>query len=631
VVSSPDITEEIINSINGLIDSVEYECFAIELMNHPISSYMIGAFDYIFKKNEVNPILFSKNGTIYMKKKNQENPAIEEVNRFLNQKINDEFSSKGILQFDNRNVRIYTNPKDFLLLASNINKFLGVANEEISRRLSSFKRRKDWNEKTEKVYLLGRVCGSVHNSLIKTISDLAKELSTSDKDKILEKLKTKEKVPFAANLGGRADEKSVESVENVYGKDKSYKKILELILKKFSEEINIITKSFSGHDVTDLMIKDSRYHDLGNTDIQKEAGSDYDSYWNKNPIDVCRVCHTFKQEPTSAALFPASDLGGGKDVFLTDLMRRSPEFKNKGGVCKWCKLWFMLLKIKTENRIHKLCIFPHALFGRIEWDNVFDPGQTIGIGMPKEENYIYPHVAVIGLSGKRYADFISQAVRNKILDKLFEYGLRGKVFSTLGEPSFYLFDCGGIKIRADEYTLFKPILENVNLGKGANNYALAIKSLKSNKYSWGYLIKTGKLNNNPRDGNVIAMVKEMGEQTGLSFLKNIWVGGKSPENRISNAEKIVRRMNETLRKLKDKEKKDVVIDAMVSIGRKVAVSTREFRDWANERRRNEVDALKKMAEKLYEYKENGAQRTELVRAMTCYLGYIPYTIGSKTA
>ena len=139
-----------------------------------------------------------------------------------------------------------------------------------------------------------------------------------------------------------------------------------------------------------------------NRDIQAEAKEDYIKYWNKQPTDVCRVCHTFKQESTSSSLFPSSDLGGGKDVFLTDLMRRDNKFKDEGGVCKWCKLWFLLLKNKTGNRMYKLCIVPHALFGRLDWDEVFETNQVIKISQTAE-NYIYPHVVLLGLSVNKYS------------------------------------------------------------------------------------------------------------------------------------------------------------------------------------------------------------------------------------
>jgi len=605
IVSNEDINEDVINLINSLIDSIEYESFSVELIEHPISSYIIGAFDYIYKKNGIEPILFAKNGTIYIKKKNQKISSIEEVNKYLNEQIESIFG-EGCLVFENTNNRIYINPRIFLLLASEPDKFIEVVKSDVEKRLQQFKKsqKNRWNENKEKIYLLGRVCGWIHDSVI-------------------ELCKVKDEKYCPKKKGGFPTEETVRFIENKYGKNVSYVVIIKKILEKHCEDIKNALLNTS-YDIRELLSLNSTIVTETTIDIQDDARRDYNRYWNtkKNSTETCRVCHNFNQEITPAALFPQSELGGTTDVFYTDLMRRPPEFKKMGGVCRWCLLWFLLLKNKTGNKLYKLCVFPHALFGRIEWDGIFDPDQTIRIGLTRE-NYIYPHVAVVGLSGKTYADFISQAVKNKILDKLYENGLRGKVISTLIEPSFYLFDCGGIKIGINEHNLFKLILNNINIGKGINTYVLAVKSLKNNKYSWGYLIKTNKVR-----GDSI-MVKELGEQTGLSFLKSIWIGGKSQENRISNAEKLVRRMNETLRKLKDKENKDIVIDAMVSIGRKIAMSTREFKDWADERRQKEIDALKKMAEKLYDYRENGTQRTELIRAMACYLGYVPYTIGGE--
>lgn len=643
IASSHDINDEVINLINSLIDSVEYECFSVELIEHPISSYVIGVFDYIYKLNEIEPILFSKNGTLFIKKRSKKILNIQEVNKFLNEKINDDFGSKGILTFDNSNNKIYTKSDDFLKLASNEGKFIEITEEEVERRLKGFKKKLDWSNDKEKIYLIGRVCGSVYHYLMEIVSEQIKKLQCENKNAILDKLKEREdeiikyinpntqekpkrKTLFSAELGGRADGKTVDFIESKYGKNVSYKLVLQSILKDFKSELQFLSEQdiFSHYDIIDLMIKDSNLIDTKNLDIQKEARGDYEKYWDKNPIDVCRICHTFKQEPTSASLFPSSDLGGGKDVFLTDLMRRSTEFKDKGGVCKWCYLWFLLLKNKTGNKMYKLCVVPHALFGRIDWEEVFESDRPLSIGSTTE-NYIYPHIAVLGLSGKKYNGMISQSVKSNILEKLYSNGLRGKVISTLVEPTHFLFDCGAIQIDTSEYKLLKPILENVNPSKNANYYALAIKSIKNNMYSWGYLIKTKKIKGDAK------MTKELGEQTGLSYLKNIWIGGVG-ENRVSNAEKVIRRMNETLRKLKDKDEKEVVIDAIVSIGLKVAISTRATKEHPgiygkeNIKGQLELESFKKIAEKLYEYKENSAQRTELVRAMSCYLGYVPYTL-----
>lgn len=607
LVSNREITLEAVHIINGLIDDTKYECFSVELIEHPISSYAIGAFDYIYKENNITPILFAKNGTLFIRQKDQNIPSLDEVNNYFNEQVNGLFGN-GCLIFERTNNRIYVSPTIFLALASNENKFIETVKSDVEERLRKFKKyQKDkWNSEKEKVFLLGRVCGGVHDSIIKCCN-------------ISDKL-------CAKGGGGFANKDTVKFIEKNYGENKSYLVILKIILQKYNTQITGSLKT-SSYDLKELLSFDSSNSNQIN--LQEDAKKDYEKYWNKNPIEVCRACHNFSQDTAPAVLFPQSDLGGTTDVFYTDFMRTLPEFKESGGVCRWCLIWFLLLKNKTGNKLYKLCVFPHSLFGRIDWTDFFESQDIVMIG-DNPENYVQPHVAVLGLSGIRQADLISQVVKNKILHKLYENGLRGKIISTLVEPSLYLFDFGSAKISVNEYPLFRQVLENINQGRGGNTYASAIKSLKSNEYSWGHLIKIGKIKNDPKNREVVEMVSNLGEVTGLIFLKNIWVGGK-PENRVSNAEKIVRRMNETLRKLKDKENKDFVVDSMIAIGRKIAISTRELRDWADERRQKEIDSLKLMAEKLYEYRDKGAQRTELVRAMACYLGYIPsYVGGEKT-
>lgn len=608
IVSNENLSQEIINSLYALIDSVDYDIFTVELTEHPISSYAIGAFDYIYARNGIEPILFSKNGTLFIKKKEQKLPKIEDVNKFLNLQIDSVMlGSGGVIDFDRTNNRIYDNPENFLKLASQPDKFVEEAIQKINRRLASYKRyqKEKWTEDSKKVYLYGRVCGWIHDSIIELCNI------------------SEERVPKGG--GGFADKSTVQFIEEKYGKDKSYTVIIRTILEKFSRDIQKALKP-GNYDIKDLLIKDSSVINPDKIDIQKEAKTYYDKYWEKNPTKVCRVCHIFDQTTTTAALFPNSELGGKTDVFYTDLMRRSPELKEGGGICKWCLLWFALFKSKTGNRIYKLCVQPHGVFGRINWDDIFEADQIISIGNPREW-YVYPHVAVTGLSGQNYSAFISKVVHSNgngcsILDKLYENGLRGKVISTLIEPSIKLFECGGATIDASKYDILKVALKNVKASRKSNNFSLVVRAFNQKDnfgrdflYAWGSLIKTNKLK---EDKN---MIKELGEKTGLSFLGAIWIGGIR-DTKTSNADKVVRRVNETLRKLKDTENKDVVIDAMVAIGLKVAMSTRDFKTWQDERKQAEIDAFRKMAEKLYEYKDNSAQRTELVRSMAYYLAYI---------
>jgi len=630
IVSSGEISQSVINSLNGLIDSIEYEIFAVELINHPISSYVIGTFDYVFEKQGIEPILFAKNGTLFIKKKNRPLPSLSEINEVLNAQIVALTieGEGGIFKFDNTNNRIYTNPSHFLQLAVDPELFIQKVDQEVQKRLTGFAKKDGWSEKSERIYLMGRVCGWIHDSFIDILRQRLKEKSNNSDDgnrKVL--LDAINKMEFVGKgKGGFADESSAIFIEKQYGKNQSYQLILKKILETFQASIDAVLKE-EDYDVQDLLIVSSNYRISSDWDVQKDAKRDYENYWNKIPTSTCRVCHTFPQITTTAALFPKSELGGKTDVFYTDLMRRSPELKDAGGICKWCLLWFVLLKNKTGNNMYKLCILPHGLFGRIDWDDIFEPGQIIRIGTSRE-NYLYPHVAISGLSGRNYGSFISQVVKREvnnesILQKIYENGLRGKVISTLIESSNKLFDCGGVNITVNEYDLLKKVLQNVKSTKSRNNYSLVVRALKQKDktgnpfpYAWGSLIKTNKLQENG------PMIQELGEKTGLKFLNAIWVGGGSFDSRVSNADKVVRRVNDTLRKLKDSESKDALIDEMVAIGLKVAISTREFKTWQDERKTAEIEAFRTMAEKLYDYKDDSSKRTELVRSMAYYLAYV---------
>ncbi|MBT9145455.1 MAG: hypothetical protein DDT42_01326 [candidate division WS2 bacterium] len=631
-VSNDELTQNTINSLYGLVDSVEYELLAVELIEHPISSYVIGAFDFVYKSNGIEPILFTKDGTLFIKKKDQSLPPLLDVNKFLNAQITSLTFEGGGVILNNTNNRIYRNPEDFLRLVSQLDKFVEEVTQEVNRRLAAFKKyQKDkWTEEAEKIYLYGRVCGWVHDSIIDILKEKFRQKSNEpkgdDKSNWKDKLGkiNKEKLTPKGG-GGFADKTTVKFIQDKYGEGKSYTLVLRSILEIFSSDIKDAMDE-ENYDTKDLLVNDTVLNSQSEIDVQEHAKKDYNKYWNRDPTNVCRVCHNFNQIKTTAALFPTSELGGKTDVFYTDLMRRSPELKEGGGICKWCLLWFILLKTKTGNRIYKLCIHPHGVFGRIDWDDIFDPDQIIRIGISRE-NYIYPHVAITGLSGQNYSSFISQVVRNNgngdsILQKLYENGLRSKVISTMIEPSTRLFECGGVSIDSAEYDLLRIVIENVIASRTTNNFSLVIRAMKQKDkrgkdfpYAWGTLIKTNKLKEE-KD-----MIKELGEKTGLSFLGAVWIDG-SGDIKVSNAEKVVRRVNETLRKLKDTESKDVIIDAMVAVGLKVAISTRDFKTWQDERRQAEIDAFKRMAEKLYEYKDNSAQRTELVRSMAYYLAYV---------
>lgn len=114
------------------------------------------------------------------------------------------------------------------------------------------------------------------------------------------------------------------------------------------------------------------------------------------------------------------------------------------------------------------------------------------------------------------------------------------------------------------------------------------------------------------------MVQEIAEKTGLTFLADIWIGVK---NREDNASKVIRGMNETLRRLKGKEDDASLVDAMVAKGLHLAISTREGKWRSRENRLKEEIALKRAAEKLLRYKDQSYRRTEVVRAMIYTLAY----------
>ncbi len=113
------------------------------------------------------------------------------------------------------------------------------------------------------------------------------------------------------------------------------------------------------------------------------------------------------------------------------------------------------------------------------------------------------------------------------------------------------------------------------------------------------------------------MVEELAEKTGVSFLRDIWIGN----NREEAASKVIRGMNETLRRLKGKEDEASLIDAMVGKGLHLALSTRKGLFRAKENQPKEEAALREAATRLLKYRNQTYRRSELVRAMIYTLAY----------
>jgi hypothetical protein len=113
---------------------------------------------------------------------------------------------------------------------------------------------------------------------------------------------------------------------------------------------------------------------------------------------------------------------------------------------------------------------------------------------------------------------------------------------------------------------------------------------------------------------------EIAEKTGLSFLADIWIGSDRRQ-RVENASKVIRGMNETLRRLKDKEDEESLIDAMIAKGLHLALSTRQGQFRTSENDEREKAALRSTAQKILKYKDQTYRRTELVRTMIYTLAY----------
>src|SRR5438552_10005991 len=161
----------------------------------------------------------------------------------------------------------------------------------------------------------------------------------------------------------------------------------------------------------------------------------------------------------------------------------------------------------------------------------------------------------------------------QILDRLYRYGLKGAVIVTTPASSRSMLTCGSLGIGTAEWPILRRALRLLNSAR--RPYANAIRALQVSPYAFGTLIADGSIRiNQDSQSEVQKMVEEIAERVGLTFLSDIWVGGKDRE---AGASKIIRGMNETLRRLKGKEDDATLTDAMVAKGLNIVISTREGR------------------------------------------------------
>ncbi|MGH9773249.1 MAG: HD domain-containing protein, partial [Candidatus Acidiferrales bacterium] len=179
-VSQNRISEALLRALNAVVDTVRNRLFTIDLMEHPISPLVIGAFDYVLAEaGFIAPLLYSPTSTLYVKPLDLELPSIGEVNKFLNEQF---AGSKGVLRYDNSNRRIYTEERSFLELASDPAAFIAeataFANEYCARQRKAAERNPgQWSDENEEIYLYGRVCGATYNALLALCNIDKKQLS----------------------------------------------------------------------------------------------------------------------------------------------------------------------------------------------------------------------------------------------------------------------------------------------------------------------------------------------------------------------------------------------------------------------------------------------------------------------
>lgn len=631
-ISQTRVSEGLTRTLNAIADTVRYRLLTIELIDHPMSALVIGAFDYVLTETRgISPLLYSSTSTLYIAEADCPLPPLDAVNAFLNEQLG---GQKGVLRYDDGNSRIYTEERSFLDLASDPDRFVEQATEVVNgycarKRRIAERNPEQWSDAREDLYLYGRVCGITYNTLLK-LCEVPKGAY----------------VP-AALRGDRHGPVTVESLK-VFGLLKSnatYEQTLRAIVTRLRPYVQKKLKSLAPaaneaepafrFDVRDLLVADTgAYPAQGALDPKTEALGDYERYKRREPLDVCPVCRQFPQGNVTAAAFPQnSPLGGTVEVFYTGHMRlvKKEGASNRGvSPCSWCAKWWDLIAEDTAGTRHlyHFCVMPHHLFARLDWREILQPelgGALVELGAPGTVtgSGVYPHVVVLSLRGRDREALLGELTADpnrgdeQILDRLYRYGLKGAVIVTAPAASRDLLRCGSISIDVEDWRIIRRALRLLNSGK--RPYSSAIRALQLSPHAFGTLLADGSIRiTKDNQGEVSKMVEDIAERTGLSFLADIWIGGK---DRVDGAGKVIRGMNETLRRLKGREDDASLADAMVGKGLHLALSTREGRFRSPQNRPKEDAALRQAAEKLLRYKDQTYRRTELVRAMIYTLGY----------
>jgi hypothetical protein len=632
-VSLDRISEDLLRTLNVIIDALRYRLFTIELIEHPISSLVIGAFDYVLSETEAFwPLLYSAASTLYVGQKDASLPPLLAVNRFLNEQL---CGTKGVLRYDNSNTRIYTDAPRFLDLASDSDAFIREATEYANgycarQRKAAEKTPARWSDEQEEIYLYGRVCGITYNTLLD-----------------LWRVSKKEHRPACLMAGGRHGLVTAMDMRLLGLREAgaTYEQTLRSILERLRPKRNLGSPpdqadpgnaaEVHAYDVEELLVPDSDAYPVNKPlDPKGDAARDYETYWSKQPLDICPACSQFRQGNLSAAAFPqGSPLGGTVEVFYTTYMRLiKKEGPEKKGVslCSWCSRWWDLIASDADGRkqLYRLCVVPHHLFARLEWREIL--GAEIGTDLVElgsegtvAGSGVYPHIAILNLRGQDRDALLRELVaapergNEQIVDRLHRYGLTGAVIVTNPVSSRHLLTCGSVAFDAAEWPLLRRPLKLLSPGK--RRYASVIKALQHSPYAFGTLLAENSIKiTKDTEKEVREMVSELAEKTGLAFLNDIWIGGK---DRVDSAGKVIRGMNETLRRLKGAEDHASLTDAMVAKGLHLALSTREGRYRLLDNREREEAALRLAAEKLLLYRDQTYRRTELVRAMIYTLAY----------